>query len=140
MHTNTVACPSCAFCNAVTDSASASPRCARCRCWLPWIVAADDRDFAGIVKNCPVPVLVDMRVRDSSTRGPANSAPIQLAIERAGALKLVELEVDPGHMLAQRFDDGSGPRLLVMNGGTVLAQHCGASSIATLRRWLDDAV
>lgn len=140
MHTNTVACLDCLFCNNVTDCASASPRCARCQRWLPWIAAADDDNFVDIVQNCPVPVLMDMCGGVEAADRWFSPAPVRLAIERAGALKLVKVDVEAAPNLTQRFAVHVVPTLLLIDHGLVLGRYCGVSSIATLRTWLDAAV
>ncbi len=127
------------LCNRVMDCARSFPRCERCQQSLPWIAAADDVTFADIVSSAPVPVLVDIGDGDEGNERVAGTAAVHLAIERAGALKLVKVDNEASPNLVQRFA-ASSPTLLLMDHGRVLARHRGALSIATLRCWLDDAV
>lgn len=138
MHTNTVACLGCGFCNDVADYASASPRCVRCRRWLPWIAVAGDGDFDDVIANCPVPVLVEMGGRGLNHK--FSPAAVQLAIERAGALKLVKVDVDKTPELVEQFTIRIVPTLLLFDHGRLLARHSGLISVSTLRRWLDQSV
>lgn len=138
MRANTVACLGCMMCNSVMDCARSSPRCERCQQSLPWIAAADDATFTDIVSSAPVPVLVDIGDGEGNERL-AGTAAVHLAIERAGALKLVKVHNEASPNLVQQFA-ASSPTLLLIDHGRVLARHRGELSIATLRCWLDNAV
>jgi thioredoxin 2 len=63
-----------------------------------------------------------------------------LATERAGAIKLVKVDVDRAPRLSGRFDVQAIPTLMVMDGGKVLARQAGAAPAETLRSWLDSAL
>jgi hypothetical protein len=65
-----LACPSCGAKNRVGPLPRGTPRCAKCKTALPWVVAADESTFAA---------------------------------ERAGALKVVKVNVDENPQLAARF-------------------------------------
>jgi thioredoxin 2 len=64
----------------------------------------------------------------------------KLATERAGAIKLVKVDVDRAPRLSNRFDVQAIPTLMVMDGGKVLARQAGAAPAAALRSWLDAAL
>jgi len=64
----------------------------------------------------------------------------RLATERAGAFKLVKVDVDRAPRLSGRFDVQAIPTLMVMDGGRVLARQAGAVPAAELRSWLDAAL
>ena len=64
----------------------------------------------------------------------------QLATERAGAIKLVKVDVDRAPATGSRFQVRAVPTLLVLRDGEVVARQPGAAPVATLRRWLDDAL
>ncbi|QHK18668.1 thioredoxin [Pseudarthrobacter psychrotolerans] len=135
-----IKCPGCGKTNRVPAAASGRPRCGNCKLGLPWITTAGDDDFAAVAEQSPVPVLVDFW---AAWCGPCRMvSPVldRLATERAGAIKLVKVDVDRAPRLSGRFDVQAIPTLMVMDGGKVLAKQAGAAPAATLRSWLDSAL
>ena len=140
METDIVTCPNCGKRNRVAAAAAGKPRCANCRNWLPWITAADDRDFAEIAEKASVPVLVDLWAAWCGPCRMVSPALEQLANERAGRLKLVKVDVDKAPAISQRFTVQAVPTLLVLDSGQVLARQAGAAPVTALRNWLDQAL
>lgn len=131
-----VACTVCGKRNRVPDAASGRPRCANCHADLPWLVEAGDGDFAAAI-DTPVLVLVDLW---AAWCGPCRTiAPIleMLAHERAGALKVVKVDVDRSPAVARRFDARSIPLLVFLRGGQVVDTLVGAHPAATIRSYVD---
>jgi thioredoxin 2 len=140
MESDITTCPHCGKRNRVPAAAAGKPRCANCGQWLPWIAAAGDGDFTEIVETSSVPVLVDVWATwcgPCRTVGPALE---QLATERSGQLKLVKVDVDKTPAIAQQYAIQAVPTLLVINNHEVLGRQSGASSLAALRRWLDQTL
>jgi thioredoxin 2 len=137
---NTVTCPHCGKRNRVPAAAEGKPRCGNCHQWLPWIVSANDEDFAEIVEKSTVPVLVDIWATWCGPCRMVSPGLEQLAAERAGQLKLVKIDVDAAPQLAQRFTVQAVPTLLLMHRGNVLARQAGAAPVSALRSWLDQAL
>jgi len=138
--TRMVTCQNCGRMNRVPAAAQGKPRCGNCKAFLPWITDAGDDDFAEIVEQATVPVLVDLW---AAWCGPCRMvSPVleQLAREKAGQLKLVKVDIDRAPQLAQRFSIQAVPTLMVLYRGEVIARQPGAAPVNVLRSWLDDAV
>jgi thioredoxin 2 len=138
--TSVVTCPQCGKRNRVPAAADAIPKCGNCHHALPWIADAGDDDFAVIAEQSPVPVLVDLWAAWCGPCRMVSPALEQLATERAGAIKLVKVDVDAAPRLAQRFEVRAVPTLLVLRDGEVIARQPGAAPVPVLRRWLDEAL
>ena len=140
MEASTVTCPHCGKRNRVPAAAEGKPRCANCHRWLPWIASTEDRGFASVVETAPAPVLVDLWATWCGPCRMVSPALEQLAVERAGQLKLVKIDVDKSPATSQRFTVRAVPTLLLIHHGDVLARRSGADSVAVLRKWLDKSL
>jgi thioredoxin 2 len=138
--TGTVTCANCGRVNRVPAAARGKPRCGNCQAFLPWIVDAGDEDFARIAEQATVPVLVDLWATWCGPCRMVSPALEQLAIEKAGRLKLVKVDIDRAPTLAKRFSIQAVPTLMVLHRGEVIARQPGAAPLDVLRRWLDDAI
>ena len=102
-----------------------TPRCARCKAPLPWIVDARDDDFGAQVE-APVPVLVDLW---APWCPPCRMvAPIveSLARKHARRLKLVKVNVDEAPATAERYGAMSIPTLVLLRNGQEVERVVGA--------------
>jgi thioredoxin 2 len=135
-----IQCPHCGQTNRIPAAASGHPRCGRCRRDLPWIVDAGDDDFGVVAEQSPVPALIDFW---AAWCGPCRMvSPVldKLARERAGRIKLVNVDVDRAPRLSSRFDVQAIPTLMIIDGGKVVARQAGAAPAQALRSWLDGAL
>jgi thioredoxin 2 len=135
-----VTCIGCGRRNRVPAAARGRVRCAGCEAELPWLVEADDSDFAAVVEDSRIPVLVDVW---APWCGPCRMvAPVveQLSRERAGRLKVVKVNADTAPGVSARFGVRSIPTLLLFTDGHEKARTVGAQPADAMRRWLDGAL
>ncbi|MCU1439007.1 MAG: trxA [Rhodoglobus sp.] len=140
MRTTIVRCATCGNRNRVPAAGPGRPRCGACHSFLPWIVDAADDDFREVAESAKPPVLVDMWATWCAPCRMVSPALEELATERAGAVKLVKVDVDRAPKLSERFDIRAVPTLLILDRGETIARQAGAVPISVLRRWFDSAI
>jgi thioredoxin 2 len=111
------------------------PRCARCKAPLPWLVEAGPDTFAEEVRAA-VPVVVDFWAPWCGPCRMVSPALEAMARERAGALKIVKLNVDEAPGLAAEYRTMSIPTLVVMRDGREVDRVVGALPPPELERRL----
>jgi thioredoxin 2 len=131
-----VVCPHCGKRNRVAAAAAGVPRCGNCHNPLPWIVDADAASFDAAL-DARIPVLVDFW---APWCGPCRM--VSPAVEaqgnlRAGALKVVKLDIDTAPEVASRFGVQGIPLLVLWRDGQEVDRMVGAVPPAQLRAWLD---
>src|ERR1700682_1758432 len=109
-----VQCPVCGKKNRVPAVAAGVPRCGNCGSPLPWITDAGDDNFAAVVEEAAIPVLVDLWAPWCGPCRMVSPALERLAQEQAGKVKLVKVNVDDSPNLARRFAVQGIPTLIVM--------------------------
>lgn len=136
--TTVVVCPHCGTKNRAPAAARGTPRCGNCKNPLPWVVNTSDADFATVVDEATVPVLVDVWAPWCGPCRMVSPALEQLAAELAGRLKLVKVNADEAPEVSRRFRVRAIPTLILMHRGQVIDTQIGAAPAAALRSWLEE--
>src|ERR1700733_3050835 len=113
-------CKVCGTKNRIPRSAAGSPRCAKCKSALPWIVDAGDETFNEVVTDSHLPVLVDIWAPWCGPCRAVSPALERLAEEFAGRIKLVKINADSAPGVSARFEARAIPTLLLMSGDRIL--------------------
>ena len=129
--TNVIAWPSCGAPNRVGAITRGTPRCARCKAGLPWVVDADESSFTDETA-ASVPVVVDFWAGWCAPCRMISPVLEDLAARHSGSLKVVKVDVDANPGLAQRFRAQSIPLLVVMREGSEVDRIVGAVPRPTL--------
>ncbi len=135
-----VVCGHCGRRNRVPATAAGTPRCGQCHTALPWIVDAGDPDFAEVVEQAPLPVLLDLWAPWCGPCRMVSPALEELARTFAGRIKLAKVNIDSAPQIAQRFTVQAVPTLMVLDHGQVIARQAGAAPAAALQSWLENAL
>lgn len=140
-----IVCSACGATNRVPGDKIAqglAPVCGKCKTPLPAgrPQPVTDASFAQDVERSPVPVLVDAW---APWCGPCHMiAPIidQLAIEVAGRVRVMKLNVDDNPRTAARFDLRSIPTLLVLKDGREVDRLVGVQPKQEITRRLEKVI
>jgi thioredoxin 2 len=135
-----VRCPNCGRRNRVPSAASGVARCGNCHDPLPWIADAGDDTFAEVAEAASLPVVVDLWAPWCGPCRMISPALEQLAVDLAGQIKLVKVNVDDSPKLQQRFGVQAIPTLMVLRQWKVVARQAGAAPPAALRTWVEEAI
>ena len=130
-------CPSCGARNRLPVASGGKPRCGKCHTDLPWLVDVPESDYDAVVTSSTLPVLVDLW---APWCGPCKTiAPAleQLAVERAGRLRVAKVNVDHAPQVSARLGVRGIPTMILYADGKEVARQVGALPGHLIAAWID---
>ncbi len=137
-----VRCNSCGTLNRVpAERLGASPRCGQCKSPLAYPsapVVGATANYDQILSAWPEALLAEFQARWCGYCRVIGPVVADLAHRRAGALKVVTIDVDAEPALARRFDVRATPTFILYRNGRQLARLDGApADQRDLEAWID---
>lgn len=135
-----VNCLNCGTRNRLPTVSSGRPRCPNCQTDLPWLSEVTTADFDQAIAAATMPVLVDLWAPWCGPCRAVAPALEELARTRAGALRVVKVNVDDEPQVSGRLGVQGIPTMVLYNDGAEVARQVGALPAAKIAQWVDSAL
>ena len=137
-------CPKCGKQNRIPPKHVADVgKCGNCKTALlpaPEPIDADTETFDAIVKEAPVPVLVDFWAEWCGPCKRAAPEVKKVAQEMAGKAVVLKVDTEAHPDLATRYEVASIPNFMVFKRGKAVMRQAGLVPSAEMRRWIEQAM
>lgn len=140
MPATVVTCASCATRNRVANASPGRPRCSACHTDLPWLADVGADEFDSVVERSSLPVLVDLWAPWCGPCRAVAPALAQLAVDRAGALRVVKVNVDEAPEVSAGLGVQGIPTMVLFSRGMEVDRQVGALPAHAIERWVDSAL
>ena len=140
MANTVITCTGCAARNRVADDATGRPRCSKCHTDLPWLTEVGAAEFDSVISRSALPVLVDLWAPWCGPCRAVAPALEQLALERAGSVRVVKVNVDQSPEVSARLGVQGIPTMILFAGGAEISRQVGALPASAIGRWVDEAL
>ncbi len=140
MASTVVKCPACETRNRVANDTAGRPRCSSCHTDLPWLSNVTAGEFDTVVRTSTLPILVDLWAPWCGPCRAVAPALEQLAIDLAGSVRVVKVNVDEAPAVSAGLGVQGIPTMVLFAGGSEIARQVGALPGDAIRRWVDTSI
>ena len=137
MSASVMTCRSCHTRNRVPDDVAGTPRCSRCHTDLPWLIEVGSDELERVIERSTIPVLLDLWAPWCAPCRAVAPALEQLAVDRAGSVRVVKVNVDAAPDVSRRLGVQGIPTMVVFARGAEVGRLVGARPGGAIRDWVD---